>query len=340
MTALGTAEHRDAILKAAEAHFGAPVDRVDTPGGTARSSIRLHVAGRSVIATLRPNHRRTHLEAVVLAKLGSVCDAVPRMLGLVDKVMFQEDVGDDRLNRAIRRVRGDDRITLAAAAVDSIFRYQSAARQTDLATFVPPLGQGRDWALGLIRGADFIEGEDRPIDLDRNTLAGLLTHAPETFVKWDCRAGNAGIGADGALRWFDFEFCGLRHGAEDLAWLIGDETWPVKAEVMLDLVRTLLPAPWKTDTDAYIDTLSVHCAFHSAQRLAVIHDRFSESGWKKRSRIARYDLVGVHPAYGSAICKAGIVFADRRAMTRPLIAAFERAQARFAEANRALPKGF
>ena len=35
------------------------------------------------------------------------------------------------VNRAIRRVKGQDRETLAAAAVDSIFRYQSAARQTD-----------------------------------------------------------------------------------------------------------------------------------------------------------------------------------------------------------------
>lgn len=340
MTAPGSDAHRQAILDAAESHFGAPVDRFETPGGSTRSSVRLHIGERTVIATLRKNRRRTHLEAVVLARLGAVCDVVPKMLGLVGDVMFQQDIGDDRLNRAILHAKGEDRVTLAAAGIDSIFRYQSAARQTDLAGILPPLGQGRDWSLGLIRGADFIEGVEKPVALDRDAIADVLTRPPETFVKWDCRAGNAGVSPDGALRWFDFEFCGIRHGVEDLAWLIGDETWPVRAEVMLDLVRTLLPAPWNSDPDAYIGHLSMHCAFHASQRLALIHDRHAESGWKKRARIARYDLIGAHPKYGAALCAAGIVFADRSPLTRPMVPAFERARARFAEAARALPKGF
>ena len=60
-----------------------------------------------------------------------------------------------------------------------------------------------------------------------------MTQPDTHFVKWDCRAGNAAIGPDGCLRWFDFEYSGLRHGAEDFAWLIADEVY-LGAEIEAD----------------------------------------------------------------------------------------------------------
>ena len=105
------------IVEAAEKHFGQNVDRVTAPGGEGRSSFRLHFENRDVIATLRPNFRRTHLEAFVLDELAPHTSNIPKVLGVVGEIMFQSDVGLRRLNQEIARYNKAKQLDLAAEAV-------------------------------------------------------------------------------------------------------------------------------------------------------------------------------------------------------------------------------
>ena len=129
------------IVDCARDHFGQDVAEVSAPGGENRSSFRLQLAdGRSVIGTLRPNFRRTHLEAFVLDQLNAHCDDLPECLGVVDKIMFQSDVGEKRLNVEIAAVEAAARPALAAEAIEAIFRIHAAARKTKLHEMVPRCG--------------------------------------------------------------------------------------------------------------------------------------------------------------------------------------------------------
>ena len=69
----GSFEDRKAYISAkAEVVLGAAPERISAPGGNSRSSLRLHYPDHNVIATLRPDFRRTHLEAHVLEELERV----------------------------------------------------------------------------------------------------------------------------------------------------------------------------------------------------------------------------------------------------------------------------
>ena len=136
------------IVLAAREQFGQDVARITAPGGEGRSSFRLHLSDRTVIATLRPNFRRTHLEAHVLTELGAYCDDLPECLGVVGEIMFQSDVGKRRLNVEIDKVSPEKQVDLAAEAVAAIFRVHAAARKTSLHDMLPHLGSSVEWVTG------------------------------------------------------------------------------------------------------------------------------------------------------------------------------------------------
>ena len=93
-----------------------------------------------LIVTYRLNHRRTRLEAHVLARLGPVLDDVPQLLGYKDDLLFQSDVGETRLSRAAQNADENGQSDLASKAVSVLFRILSAARETKLVSELPHLG--------------------------------------------------------------------------------------------------------------------------------------------------------------------------------------------------------
>ena len=320
------------VVRAAEALFGQPVERVSAPGGDGRASYKIHFKDQSVFATLRPNFRRTHLEAHVLRRLQPVCGLVPRCLGIEDDVLFQSDVGGNRLNLAVPEADAGKRADLAAEAVRSIFAIQAAARQTDLNQHMPRLGNSPEWIAHFVEGAEalhpFCDQPGGP--LDAQSLCDRLTYAKGQFVKWDCRSGNAAIGQDGVLRWFDFEYSGLRHGAEDLAWLLGDEAWPLAPDTMLEIVRAEFDPTCGYEIEDYIDYLSHYLAFHRAQRVKLIVREANRRGWQSKADIRAYDDAGVHPEFGAQVCRVGAFFAARSPLTAGLSRDFEQVQNMFA----------
>ncbi len=321
------------ILDTAEAFFGQPVSKVSAPGGESRSSFRLEIGDRSLIATLRPNFRRTHLEAFVLRELGEHCSDLPECIGVSGEVLFQSDVGGRRLNVHIAEVDEARQLDLAAEAIAAIFRIHSAARKTKLHEVLPHLGATDEWVRSFVGSIDKLEELTGalPKDFDRDAACAAVSVTGQQFVKWDCRSGNAAIGTDDKLRWFDFEYAGLRHGAEDFAWLIGDEAWPIGPEEMIDIMIANYDQSTGIAIEDYLHYLAIYMTFHATQRLNLIVRESKKRGWASKRHIRKYDDAGRNPDFAVHIAEVAAYFADQSTLTAPLVRNFLTARNGFAD---------
>ncbi|KNG92315.1 hypothetical protein [Pseudaestuariivita atlantica] len=320
------------IIQVVEDLLGETVRSIDTPGGSARASCRVILKDRTIIATKRPNFRRTHLEAAVLKALSARTRHVPTFLGLQDDVLLQSDVGGRRLSQLAWTADKEGQRVLARDALASILEIQSAARIALADVPVPPLGQSRDWVAAMVGATRNLEEHDRervPM-LNHDAAIDALRAAPVQFLKWDCRSGNAARDMRGRLCWFDFEYCGMRHGAEDIAWLIGDESWPVPATEMFTLLESMLPDHDVGDVDDYLSYLGLYTTFHILQRLDLIQRETEKRGYRSRAKIIERDDVGRHPDFAAALCRNGMACAELHPLTAPLRRGFKRAAARYA----------
>ncbi len=319
--------HQARILAAAEAHFGRPVRDVTAPGGRGRSSLRLHFDDGTAIGTMRPEPRRTRHEARILQRLDGRSDDLPRYLGLHGDVLFQSDVGGRRLNQQVGSGDRSRALDLAAGAVAALFRLQRAARGAGLVWTLPRLGGGRDWILRLVDGVDVLRdwAGPAPRSFDRAAACEALARRARHFVKWDSRSGNAALGDDGRVRWFDFEYSGARHGAEDLAWLIGDETWPVAPGDMVDVVIDAYDHVNGRDIADYLSYLSVYVTFHVLQRLRLIREETRQRGWLTLDRVRQLDDAGLHPDCVCQLLRVGRYFSAQAKVTSPLTGHFDTA---------------
>lgn len=324
------------LVACAEAHFGETVKHSSAPGGEGRASWRLNMESRSVIATLRPNFRRTHLEAFALTHIYPHCQDIPECLGVVGEIMFQSDVGGKRLNEEIVKLSRTRRADVAHEAIASIFRIQSAAHKAGLHQSMPHLGVNHDWIENMVDAVEALEpfSAGRSMSADRQALAEKIACPATQFVKWDCRSGNAAIGEDDRLRWFDFEYSGIRHGSEDVAWLLGDEAWPIAPATMLDIVISAFDANGQHDLDDYLDYLSVYLTLHCVQRFKLILKEVHKRGWLSKTRVRKYDDAGVHPEFAAQICRVGAYFGARSSLTEPVGRDFEDAEKVFLEVIR------
>ncbi|UWQ73925.1 hypothetical protein [Leisingera sp. M658] len=315
------------IAGAAWEVLGEEPREISAPGGKSRSSLRLHFKDRTVIATLRANFRRTHLEAFVLEQLAPHCDDIPQVLGVHNDVLFQSDTGQVRLSEEIIEHAPGDQLELAAEACAAIFRIQAAARKTELHSVLPHLGANRSWIRNFVSSAGALEAYSMgiPASFDYPAVAEFMEQPGVQFLKWDCRAGNAAIGDDGFVRWFDFEYAGLRHGAEDFAWLIGDETWPIAPDQMADVMIETFDPGCGHEIGAYLEYLSAYTALHCIQRLELIQKEVKSRGWLSQERVRKYDDAGVHPEFAAQLCRTGAYYAAQSKLTAPLCRNFEAA---------------
>lgn len=336
MSRSGNRKRLARLVESAEAHFGEKVLNSSAPGGEGRASWRLQLRSRTVIATLRPNFRRTHLEAFALSRIHPHCQDIPECLGVVGEIMFQSDVGGRRLNQEIVKLNRTRRADVAHEAIASIFRIQSAAHKAGLHHTMPHLGVNEGWTRNLVTAISALEpfSAARSRMVDRDALAQAITCPATHFVKWDCRSGNAAIGDDDRLRWFDFEYSGVRHGAEDVAWLLGDEAWPMAPDTMRDIVVAAFDHNGGHDLDAYLDYLSVYLTLHCVQRFKLILKEVHKRGWLSKTRVRKYDDAGVHPEFAAQICRVGAYFAARSPLTAPIGRDFEDAEMVFREVIR------
>ncbi len=307
----------DELAREASACFSRPVEKITAPGGKSRDSVRVHFDGFSVIATQRRFPGRMRLEIEVLKRLTRVGAPVPRLLGQTERVFFQQDIGRDRLSGRLFNAGDISPEDVVARAFESLVKLQQAGKEARLQGLVPALGVTQTWVRGLV-STPLAASESygiSPPHLDDSALIRRLVVPAQTFIKWDARPGNAAIGGDGRVIWFDWEHCGRRQGMEDFAWLAGDEFFPLESASVIPVLHDLLVPE---DRDENLDYLTYFITFHIVQRLTIIYRQFASDGWDDPDEAIRYDNIGVDPDLAIALCQRGAGWADRRALTRPL----------------------
>lgn len=318
-------ERERVVMGTAASHFGRDVVSVEPLNSTAFSSFRVRFSNEAVIATQRRNFRSTHLEAMILEQMSPLCDDMPRYLGMTDGILFQSDLGGTRLDIEVLDHEPADQIELAAEACASIFRIQSAARQSGVVGMVPKIGTTQEWMENLVGSVDALQLFSRgiPENFDYQAVADKMVVSKRGFVKWHCRPNYAIICDDGFLRWNGFEMSGARHGAEDLAWLMGDERWPLEPDDMMQIVRDTFDPNGNDPLEQYIDYLSVYTALHCVQRFKIIVRDAQENGWHSKNVDNRKENPGVDTVQAKHLCEVGAFFADRCKLTRDLVPNFE-----------------
>ncbi|RMD94221.1 MAG: hypothetical protein D6811_03295 [Alphaproteobacteria bacterium] len=306
----------EALLRAVEASFGTSPDRVTAPGGRRRDSLRVHLEGRSVIATHRKIAQRRAREIAFLERMNDAGAPVPRLLGQVGEILFQSDAGSRRLTAELARSTGEAREALLARSFESLWRIKDAARRSGILKLAPPIALSARWlgnfAVAPRRLAKSF-GMPSP-SVAWNDLAQSLAALPAEFVKWDARPGNAAIGPDGVPIWFDWEHYGRRAGVEDFAFLIADEFWPEPPETSLRLFRETAPAKGR----ALEPFLTRFATVHLASRLRLIHGEWITRGWIAAEKARRYDYIGNAPELVRRLLRHGAELAERDPLTRPL----------------------
>ena len=126
----------------------------------------------------------------------------------------------------------------------------------------------------------------------------------------------------------------MRHGAEDFAWLIGDEAWPVAPEDMVDVMIDAYDAGTGHDIADYLHYMSVYITFHTVQRFRLIVKEAKRRGWLSKERVREYDDAGVHPEFAAQILKVGRYFSAQSRITAPLTRNFDAAMNAFLDIQR------
>lgn len=311
----------DATLAAIEQYFGKPVQKLTAPGGRGRTSFRAYFRdGSTLIVSQRQTRNQHDIESHSLETLSPRTDAVPGFLGSTDKLLFQADVGQQRLNHVIHSCPADQRPALARQAVAALLDIHRAANQAGLAATLPrKLEPARNLNTLVKVVRDLSTGLSTDTSsFHRRALHPWFHDQPTQFIKWDCRAGNAALDLNGTLRWFDFEAARVAHGPEDLAWLIADETWPLSLEQMLEIVRDELQPENAADPTAYMAYLEQFTALHALRRIQIIIREANKHGWMPRRKYLKYDMVGVDPRLGRRLSAMGDTLAARHDALQPL----------------------
>jgi hypothetical protein len=290
------------ITQVAARFFGQPIVKMTAPGGRSRRSFRLYFADRTVIVSQRHRSDKSEVERRVLTALGAATDSVPRFLGTSEGLVFQSDVGAERLNWLIHTLPVADRLAVAAKAVQALFDIQRAAVRVGLrdgmptASLVPTHDDDLIWVARRMA----VQLNHRDLAFDPDRLSPWFRRVPQAFVKWDCRAGNAALGTDGHVRWF--EDARLAQGPEDFASLIADESWPIDGDAMLALVKSRLTPENAPDPQSYMTYLEEFSTLQALRRIRLIFSEAKRRGWMDRVSILKFDKVGTNPHMGERLC--------------------------------------
>ncbi|MEM7246686.1 MAG: hypothetical protein AAF533_15150 [Acidobacteriota bacterium] len=243
--------------------LGATPDSMDGyttgPKGKARDTHQIHVDGISYFATRRESAAVAEKEARVLEALSKRAAPVPRFLAFEDGWLLQESAGEKRLSEALNEVDAAEARALLERACDGLASIQAIGAEAELAAVVTPFATGEETADRLLAIPDRISelAGVAPPSIDDTTRRRLREHLASpgsSFIKWDARPANAAVGADGAIRWFDWQHCNRRHRADDLVWFACDESVPAASEPTTLL--TTLASSWGAGPD-YVAALGV-----------------------------------------------------------------------------------
>lgn len=320
--------------------LGAPILKVTRPGGEDRPIYRVYMHDKTVIVADRKDGQAARTEREVLARLGGLTDRVPQILAYADGLTYLSDCGTERLSIALYRARPKDRLALVLDAIDALGEMHRAAAGVDWTGVLKPLGLDRDWTRHFARGPQRLAkmvGLPVP-DYDIDALEHALGAAPSRFVKWDSRAANATLDASGRLHWIDFEHAGLRHGAEDYAWLICDEVFPLNLAEHFPVIRDRIARAHPPDVPDPVRMVEIFGALQASLRLRVIVTELKKKSWTPQREILALDLVGADPYMAERLACNGAYLSSLNQETQGFSAVFAALAQQFNTAHSNAPK--
>ena len=324
-------------------HFGQPVLRVSLPGGNYRPVYRMSMPDRSIIAVKRGNENARREECALLASLRGTTDLVPRVLGEMNGFTFLEDLGPNRLSVALATALPCNRVRLLINALNGLSVVHDAARRTAAPVAMRPIDSSADDITrlsGAFTDLATLYGLPCP-GHDRAALQCWIEVPAPRFVKWDARPANACVMEDGRVSWVDFEHAGQRHGSEDAAFLLLDETVPLTLSDHYDVLRRGLldHAPANEEPRDYIKRFEIYATLHAAIRLQIIRREIELYGWHDRRKILKYDLVGANPHLALGLAQNAAFMTGLNAETEPFLTLFHAVAAQMRDAiERGNPK--
>lgn len=301
---------------------------VEYPGGKSRDSIRVILKdGRSAIATKRDDLERATLEQKVLRALTKKGVPVPKLLAGKRRLLFQEDLGNQRLSQALAKADAQQIHRLLDSALTGLAQSHKAASQSGLDNEVPERGHEKQWLVGLIERPAVI-GKHLEIDapaLDVEALCDQLAVRRPRFVKWDARPGNALVDDDGKVYWIDWEHSGSRNRLDDMAWLLADEYVDDSVDIENALLDSHVPAfADDLDENAAWDYLMTYGCFHSSVRLGLVLRHKKDEDWWDADYCIEKDKVGITKECALRLCRRGSRWAARSSQVRALAPWFDK----------------
>jgi hypothetical protein len=301
---------------------------VEYPGGKSRDSIRVILKdGESVIATKRDDLDRANLEQKVLRALTKKGVPVPRLLAGKRRLLFQQDLGNQRLSQALALAKGEQIHQLLDSALTGLSLSHKAASQAGLDNEVPERGHEKSWVEGLIERPTVI-GKHLEIpapELDQEALCDQLAVRRARFVKWDARPGNALVDDQGVVYWIDWEHSGSRNRLDDMAWLIADEYVDDSIEIEQALLDSHIAAfADDLDASAALDYLMTYGCFHSSVRLGLVLRHKKDEDWWDADYCIEKDKVGITKECALRLCRRGGRWAARSSLVQALAPWFDK----------------
>jgi len=263
--------------------LGQKLVAIEFPGGMHRSSFRLTLEnGHSVIASRRFNAGRSFYESLVMRRLEKHQAPIPKHYAYNGLVMIQEELSGVRLSDALQNCSEEQYVKMMSSALDALLEIHEIAEKEKLSEVVPIIGCEHDWLIAFIDRTALL-GNYMGIPTAKipvKQIYDCLMLLKPRFIKWDARPGNAMLGDDGKVKWFDWEHCCARNPMDDMAWLLCDDAVPNYPEAEDQLIDTYLAAfadGRKLDeARVYLDVFGMH---HACVRLCRILNEKDSDSW-------------------------------------------------------------
>jgi phosphotransferase family enzyme len=317
---------------------GRTVARISRPGGKKRDVLRIYFeTGPNWILVRRSKSHRAEREIAVLDALaGQPGMRIPERIGSLGEWSIISDLGNRRMSLHIQQTPSNQRWSVAEEAIAGIFEFQNAANACPAVSSLPSVTLDDKALLHIAKGPARTcvrYGLNLPIPKPK-TLLPWIGAQSTSFIKGDCRAANIVLDEAGNLGWIDFEYAGLRHGSEDIAWFLCDETLPLPLDGHLDDLDALVRQARPDNPETYLKTLVINATLHAGTRLRVIGNELDGKSWLDYATILNEDLVGVHPTLTTRLAQKGALLADQYAETRPLVDIYNAIADKIAAARR------
>lgn len=277
--------------------------------------------GEKLILTYRANIKLAELEAEVLRVLSKAMAPVPNLISHNGHWLVQEFLGEKRLTQALNIRSTKVKMELIEGAILSLVKLQNVSKEVGLHKKTKPIGISSEWRKTRI---SFLKNLGKivkilPPSIDEIALNDALIVVPDTFIKWDARAGNAIVRNDGSISWFDWEHCGCRSSIDDLVWFLGDEWISTNQQLDKDILKKYINLfKSSNSTISAQQYFFIHGTLHICGRLAQILRHKGNKQWWKRDYCLEFDQMGITRREARNLADKASEWANFDRLTSPL----------------------